>query len=351
MTTLLYALHSGNLYGTERMALATAQALGPEFRTIIIAPEGPVHAEARRLGFETIVFRGVFQFLREIRKYYAESRQVVSIGTRVVHSVGAALWERLYWRTPVNLQVVHGGADELLSYRRKRLLRYFGVKQVAVSNYVRERLLANGSTPGSVSVIENFLTDERANGAPQRPRFTRDGVRRVLVVSRLDPIKRVDLLMDAIDCQPALRQLEFRVLGSGSEEQALRRRSETGYSNVHIVGFSSRAAEEMVEADLLLHLCPEEPFGLVILEAMAARLPVLVADAGGAAPIVEPGVSGMHFHANDPLSLATQLQYSITSTAETLNQMVDAATLRLNTQYSAEQGAAQYRQLIKECRG
>ena len=58
MIPLLYSLHSGNLYGTERMALATAQALGPEFQVVIIAPEGPVHAEAQRLGYQTMVFRG-----------------------------------------------------------------------------------------------------------------------------------------------------------------------------------------------------------------------------------------------------------------------------------------------------
>ncbi len=348
MIPLLYALHSGCLYGTERMALATAQALGAEFLTIIIAPEGPVHAEARRLGFETIVFRNLLQFLRDIRPYYAASGQVVAINTRVVHSIGAAIWEFLYRSTAANLQVVHGGTDERLSYGRKRLLRYFGVRQVAVSSFVRERLLANGSRPGSVSVIENFLTDERANAAPRRPRFTSDGVRRVLIVSRLDPIKRVDLLMDAIDHESALRRMEFRVLGSGSDESDLRHRA-AHYPNVHIAGFSNRAAEEMAEADMLLHLCPEEPFGLAILEAMAARLPVLVADAGGAAPIVEPGVSGMRFRANDARSLAEQLNFFRTAGAEKLNHMVDAATVRLNTQYSAAHGAAEYRRLIREC--
>ena len=349
MIPLLYALHSGCLYGTERMALATAQALGPEFRTIIIAPEGPVHEEARRLGFETIVFRNMFQFLHDIRPFYSGSRQVAAISTRVVHSLGTALWERIYWRRSANLQVVHGGTDERLSYGRKRLLQYFGVKQVAVSNFVRERLLANGSRPSAVSVIENFLTDERANEAPRRKVFDRGGVRRVLIVSRLDPIKRVGLLMDAIDADPTLRGMEFRVLGSGAEEKELRQRAANGYPNVEIVGFSNRAAEEMAEADMLLHLCPEEPFGLAILEAMAARLPLLVADAGGAGPIVEPGVSGRHFRANDARSLAGQLNWFRTAPAAELNGMVDAATARLNSQYSAAAGAQQYRRLIEEC--
>jgi hypothetical protein len=40
-TPLLYALHSSNLYGTERMALATMAALGDSFTPTMFAPPGP----------------------------------------------------------------------------------------------------------------------------------------------------------------------------------------------------------------------------------------------------------------------------------------------------------------------
>lgn len=349
MILLLYSLHSGNLYGTERMALMTAQGLEPEFRTVIIAPSGPVHEEARRMGFETVVFRGLGPYLRDLRKYYAKNKKVVAVGTRVVHSLTAAVWQRVYLREGANLQVVHGGADERLSYGRKRLLHYFGVKQVAVSDFVRDRLLKNGSHAESIRVIENFLDPARIKHSLRRPRYSKNGIRRVLIVSRLDPIKRIDLLMDAIDCDPGLRELEFRVLGSGSEEQRLRERARRNYPNVEIVGFSTRTEEELASADLLLHLCPEEPFGISLLEAMAARLPILVADTGGASTVVEPGVSGLHFRANDAQSLAEQLQSLRTAPAETMNNLADAAAARLSRRYTASHGAAQYRQLIQEC--
>ena len=44
-TPLIYALHSGNLYGTERMALYTATALSNDFEATILAPSGPVTAK------------------------------------------------------------------------------------------------------------------------------------------------------------------------------------------------------------------------------------------------------------------------------------------------------------------
>lgn len=348
MIPLLYALHSGELYGTERMALATAQALGTGYRVVIIAPEGPVHQEARGLGYETIVFRSLWQYLWAIRPFYARSPRVLSINTRVVHSIACALWECLYRRPSANLQVIHGGVSERLSYGRKKILRYFGVKQVAVSKYVSSRLIANGSDPRTVRVIENFLSGERIASAPVRPAFTVPGVRKVLVVSRLDPIKRVGLVMDAIDADPSLRDIEFRILGRGEDEEPLRQRAKD-YPNVHFMGFSSAAAEEMSRADLFLHLCPEEPFGLAILEAMAARLPILVPDQGGAGDIVVPGISGRHFVSNDSQSLAAELHYFMSATADELNLYADGAAARLLSNYSAANGARQYGKVIEEC--
>jgi glycosyltransferase involved in cell wall biosynthesis len=349
MTPLLYSLHSGNLYGTERMALATALGLNDEFETTFVAPEGPFHAEARRLGFRTIVFQTPLRFAADIRRFFAENPRAAAIGTRVLHTMAAAFWSRLYRRPCANIQVIHGGADERLSYGRKKWLNRLGTKQVAVSNYVRERMLVHGAESESLSVIENFLTPERVEESPRRRPFASGGIRKVVIVSRLDPIKRIDVLLDALDLAPALGELEFDIYGSGSDEQLLRSRALTTHPNVHFRGFDSDIPGRVSESDLLLHLCPEEPFGLAILEAMAARVPVLVPDSGGAGAIVEPGKTGFHFHANDPLHLAAQLQYIQRAPGELLNQMVDGATGSLQTRFSAGCGTAQYRKLIHEC--
>ena len=45
-TPLLYMLHSGKLYGTERMALATADGLRGDFNACFFAPAGEALDEA-----------------------------------------------------------------------------------------------------------------------------------------------------------------------------------------------------------------------------------------------------------------------------------------------------------------
>ena len=349
MIPLLYSLHSGNLYGTERMALATADGLAGDFTPVIIAPPGPVHAEARRRGYESVLFEGPLKYALDVRRYFASADALAAVGTRVLHSAVAAACSALYRKPCANLQVVHGGADERLSYGRKRWLSRLGVRQIAVSEFVRERLIANGSAPAAVTVIENFLEDERIRQAPKRAAFHTGAIRRALIVSRLDPIKRIDLLFEAIDLNPSLRALEFRVLGNGSEESQLRARAASGYPNVQLLGYRSNIAEEMSSADLLLHLCPEEPFGLAILEAMAAGLPVLVPNRGGAGSIVIDGRTGFHFDANDTWSLAERLEAITRMPAATLNAIAAEGLRRLQTRYSAAGGAAMYRRLITEC--
>jgi len=186
MIPLLYSLHSGNLYGTERMALATIDGLRDEFDPVIIAPSGPVHEEARRLGIPTIVFTKPGRYWKDLRPYFSRNPRIVAIGTRVLHTLVTAALATIYRRECVNLQVVHGGTDERLSYGRKRWLDYLKVRQVAVSEYVKQRLIANGARSNSIAVIENFLTHQRVEKAIRRAPVPLAGLRRVAIVSRLD---------------------------------------------------------------------------------------------------------------------------------------------------------------------
>ena len=347
-TPLVYALHSGNLYGTERMALATLEGLRDRFAPVLLAPPGPALTEAARLGIPGEPFVSPGEFARRLRPWLARHQRVAFVATGVVHSLAFLALNLGYRRKAVHLHLVHGGADERLSYGRKRLLNPTSAVLVAVSDFVRERLIANGAAPGKIRVIENFLTDERVRTAPRRPPFTTDGVRQVVIVSRIDPIKRVDLLLDALDRHPELGALSFRILGSGWELDRLRARAAARHPQVTFVGFTETVAEELAAADLLLHLCPSEPFGLAMLEAMAAGVPVLVPDTGGAALLVEEGVSGSHFRADDAEALAARLREVQAAPVALLNRWVAGGDRALSTRFSQTERLADYERLLAE---
>jgi glycosyltransferase involved in cell wall biosynthesis len=347
-TPLIYALHSGELYGTERMALWTAEGLAKELDPVIMAPAGPALTEARRLGLGAVSFRSAQQFALALRPFLAKYKSLVLMATGVVHSLAGVALNQLYKRNLVHIHLVHGGTDERLSYGRKRWLNRSDVTFVAVSKFVRQRLIANGVSAGRIAVIENFLPEGCVHGVPRRPAFTREGIHNIIVVSRVDPIKRVDLLLDAFDRSPELRDLPVRVLGSGWDLQSLQERAARSYSRVVFAGYRPDVAENLAQSDLLVHLCPCEPFGLAVLEAMAAGIPVLVPDSGGAGSLIEDGVSGFHFRADDPGALAETLARLRTLSADRLNGVVRAADSALSRRFSAAARLDDYRELLRE---
>lgn len=341
--SLVYLLHSGQLFGTERMALATLQALRGEYAPLLIAPPGPVHAAAQDLGIPSRVMRHRMGLLLTLFVQLLRDRRSSLFTTSIWHSFMGSLLQALLLARGAHVHVVHGGTAERLSYGRKRLLLPLGVRLVAVSDFVAERLQAHGVPADRIEVVCNFLP-----GSPpaQRPPFMGQGVRRVLMLSRLDRIKRVGLLFDALDAEPALGALHFDIYGSGEELHALRQRA-MRHANVTLHGFVPDAASALSRADLLLHTCPEEPFGLVLLEAFAAGVPVLVANAGGAGSMVRNGVNGWHFGANDPHLLAQRLLELSQTPAGVLNEYVSAARASLRNEFDPENQTARYAALAR----
>ena len=344
MRTLIYALHSGQLFGTERMALATVSGLRDRYRPVLLAPAGPVHEAAAMLGIESRVTHGPSQQAREYWSLLRGQRQAWLMTTGVSQALQAAALAPLARCRLAHIHMVHGGTDERLSYGRKRLLGPLPIKLVAVSRFVRERLLAHGCRDDRIAVIENFVT-EPLPSEPQRPQP--EQVSYVAVVSRIDPIKRVDLLLSAISREPALHRLQFDLYGSGSDLERLRE-AVGMMPNVRFMGFVPDAAQRLADYDLLLHTCPEEPFGLAILEAMARHVPVLVPNSGGAGDLVKDELDGFHFAANCPGRLAQRLLEVAELPAARRAEVAEAGFAQLTTRFSSQRGLSAYRDLLEE---
>lgn len=113
--------------------------------------------------------------------------------------------------------------------------------------------------------------------------------------------KRWDVVIDAFESFRA-RGREDAVLvlfGDGPERKRMQERA--GGGPVFLPGFSKDRVElatHLANADMLVHGCPFETFGLSIAEAMSCGLPAVVPDDGGASEMHDPG-SGERYAAND----------------------------------------------------
>lgn len=118
-----------------------------------------------------------------------------------------------------------------------------------------------------------------------------------LVVSALEPYKRVELAIDA-----AMQAgHELVVVGDGSQRRVLETRSG---GRVKFLGRVSDERLREVYAQASLLLFPQvEDFGIVAVEAQASGLPVVARRAGGAIDIIVDGATGALFDEDSVESL------------------------------------------------
>jgi len=76
---------------------------------------------------------------------------------------------------------------------------------------------------------------------------------------------------------------------------------------VHFFGYVDNAAHACAEFDVQVLCSRAEPFGLVTLEAMAQRRPVVVTDTGGSPEIVRDGIDGFLIPPGDAGALELRL--------------------------------------------
>ena len=145
----------------------------------------------------------------------------------------------------------------------------------------------------------------------QTPSGKRGGVRLVSVGRFTDPRKNLPLLMEAFHL--AYRRcdtLRLTVVGAYDEEQVEHLKQKfPGAASATFVGFVSdeEKREELWRSDIFVLPSQQEGLGIVVLEAMAAALPVISTDCGGPRSLIENGKSGVLVPNGDPTSLANAI--------------------------------------------
>jgi phosphatidylinositol alpha 1,6-mannosyltransferase len=148
---------------------------------------------------------------------------------------------------------------------------------------------------------------ERYQAVPHTP----GDVPTVLFVGRLDPEKRVDELIKAFAGLPAGTHARLEIVGDGARrEEWTALATDLGVADrVRFRGFVSD--EELLEAyaaaDLFCMPGVAELQSLVTLEAMAAGLPVVAANAMALPHLVRPGRNGWLYTPGDVAELTTRL--------------------------------------------
>ena len=207
---------------------------------------------------------------------------------------------------------IHTALQRRIHEQEYRLVQEAGLV-ICCSEYMAEeisRLFAVGRE--KIRVLPNGVDPASLLAGREKEPDCRDLYHRepnIVFLGRLVPEKGVQVLLEAM---PAiLRQVSnarLLVAGRGPYGDYLQARvRELGLQDhVRFVGFVDDLGRNRLLEMARVAVFPSlyEPFGIVALEAMAAMVPVVIADTGGLAEIVEHGVDGYRVPAGRPDMLA-----------------------------------------------
>lgn len=154
--------------------------------------------------------------------------------------------------------------DALLTYSM------LGADEYASLGFQRERIFA----------APNAVSPRPVHPNPERPLTFEMGKPVVLFVGRLQPRKRVDLLMRACAELPARLQPELRVVGDGPQFSELKTLAESVYQPARFFGAQHDEDLERHFREADLFVLPGTG-GLAVQQAMSFGLPVMVGVADG----------------------------------------------------------------------
>ena len=186
-------------------------------------------------------------------------------------------------------------------------LVYRQVQMLTISHSSKGELVWRGLPEEHIDVVPCGIDHEIHRPAPLEGREPI-----VLSVGRLEPYKRLDLLVRAFALAHAARpDARLVILGRGQEEQRLRDlaaqlRLEGA---VTFGGYVSEAEKVawMQRAALFVQCSRKEGWGLTVVEAQACGAPVIATDVPGLRDSVHDGCGGWLVHRAKPKTLARAL--------------------------------------------
>lgn len=272
--------------------------------------------------------------------------------------VNMMMWLNRMLRIPRCIGISHNFGEYDRAYRRgqARLLTDARWRFVGVSPAVRRHLIDQGCgfTERNTLAITNAVDVGEAERLQHNRQHARDLLklptdrRLVGAVGRLIPLKGHTYLLRAfVDVAASHPDVDLVLVGDGR----LRRELETEVARcglegrVHFTGVVADAFRYIRAFDIFVMPSLEEGLGLALLEAMAARLPLIGSDIPAMRPLLL-GAGGQAVPAADERALSRALLDYLSRSPEQLNALGDLAYEYVIKHHSMDDYRQAYRRLI-----
>ncbi len=226
------------------------------------------------------------------------------------------------------------------SWLQKQIVKYLGNtanQVIAVSHAVKKSLIACGVSPGNITVIPNGIDlAEIDTAVPFEPLPFQGKI--VAAIGRLSPEKGFDLLIQAFGKVSSLQpDAHLVIAGTGTQEAELKAlaAAQTHAAKIHFLGYVANTANVYRSADVVAVPSREEGQGIVAIEAMGHRKPVVAFDVGGLGETLVSGHTGL-LAAPEHIEIFAEQLLNLLRDDALQKRMGEAGRKRVEAEYTVE---------------
>jgi len=361
---VLHLVSSNGLYGAERVILNLAQDEGTlSFVGALYNAHNPhleLIDEAKKMGLKTAIFdsRGRIDLktILDIKKFLRDNR-IDILHTHNYKSdivgLGAVLLGKTKW--VATNHVWHGLDQKLQFYERiDAFVLRFAARVVAVSSEIKKDLVTKNILAEKVQVIDNGIDIDRFNRSRSVEKLKEDlsinkGDAVVTIVGRLSPEKGHETFLKAAkDVAAKKKDVKFLIVGDGPINAELRVMASQLNLNGHVVFTGVRKDMDGIYAisDLMVNASSIEGLPMTILEAMAAKVALIVTPVGAVPQVIQHGVNGIICPVGDAVGLAKEVCSLIDEPSRRKN-LTERAYRDVCDRFSSATMVQQYRQIYE----
>jgi glycosyltransferase involved in cell wall biosynthesis len=301
--------------GVEVFRIDSYKNPSPDFATWVYLMNINMQKEAAAL---------VKSLNRKVDVFHAHDWLVATAGIGLKHVFRRPLFATMHSTEIGRRNGIHFDYERMI-HETEAWLTYEAWKVICCSNYMVSHVQwAFGLPADKLIMIPNGVNAETYTKSQNeinqfRIKFALPEEKIVLFVGRLVYEKGVHVLVNAIPKVLQKTNAKFIIVGNGyMRDQLSTLVKNMGFA--HKVLFTGFVDDETLKK---LQICADvsvvpslfEPFGIVALEAMAAKSPVVVSDTGGLSEIVEHDVDGVKVYTGNPDSLAWGITKVLTDDA------------------------------------
>ncbi len=310
---------------------------------------------------KSLQFFGIFKRVRELIRNHL----CTVVTTQDMYYLGllGVYFSRRYH---LGLEVQVLGIEKLTPLRR--MIAHFVLQRAgvirALSPRVRDRLIHEfGISPEKITIVSIYVDvhklglDMRTLGAEDSLEFEKavqefrlhyGGYFNFVTVSRLVPIKKTEMQLRALkDLLPTFPKLMLHIVGSGPDEAKLKRLVAELHIEAHVVFHGYQKGYMLglfyTECDCFLLTSEYEGWGMVIVEAASAGMPIIMTDVGCAGELIINEESGLVIPVGDGEALNKAMKRLIED-QKLRNTLSVGATKALTTLPSFATLLEQYKQ-------